>query len=250
MPRHFWVSASIAMLVAAFALFAFALPRLYLLDGATSSARDQGAQQVSTYPVPPARADAILNSLSTVLQPHGHASIPAPGQVMVSAPAQMQDSIRRAIIMLSQGEALGSKPKAQAAVDIWLVEALVVDGPADPRLAMAGEALDAARQRFGHRRYQLSERLMILTDLSGYPARTAGSMFRQAELRVVGQESGTIDGQVKLVISDNRSISNYESKLSLPDGQWQVVGLLSGSATTPEHLLLMRQTPVQPSSGS
>src|SRR5688572_22154397 len=100
MPRHFWISASIAMLVAAFALFAFALPRLYLLDRATSPVRDQAPQQVVTYPVPPARAEAIRNSMNSVLlvnneraQPLGQASLPTPDQLVISAPARMHDSI-------------------------------------------------------------------------------------------------------------------------------------------------------------
>lgn len=251
MPRHFWVSASIAMLVAAFALFAFALPRLYLLDAPASQATDRAALEVATYQVPPAQAEAISNTMNSVLfafskegvQPIGQASLPAPDRLVVSAPARMQASIRRAITALSQDEAATTTPHAQASVDIWLVEALAAEGPADPRLAVADEVLEAARQRFGHRQYRLLERLMIQTDVGGISARTAGALIRRVDLQLVGSDRG-VEAQVQLAVGDERGPGNFGSKLSLPEGQWQLVGLLSSSGATPERLLLMRQVPV------
>jgi hypothetical protein len=249
MSRHFWISASIAMLVAAFALFAFALPPLYLLDNASGPARDRSFQQLATYSVPPARADAIRDTMNSVLVPLGQASLPTPDRLVVSAPARMQDSIKRAIDSLSEGETAGSNQDAQASVDIWLVEAMPADAVADPRLAMAAEVLEEARGRFGHRQFRLLERLMIVADLNGASARIAGTQVQQAELRLVGRNTGTLEAHATLLITHSRGVGTFVSKLTLPEGQWQLVGLLSDSASTPERLLLMRQTPASSSTG-
>jgi hypothetical protein len=122
-----------------------------------------------------------------------------------------------------------------------VVEALATDGPADPRLAAAGKMLEEARQRFNHRQYRLLERMMIVGDVSGSSARASGTEIRAVDLRLVGREDGVVDASVQVSLAENRG---FQSKLSLPEGQWQVVGLLSDSAAPPERLLLMRQLPV------
>jgi hypothetical protein len=254
MPRYFWISASIAVLIAAFALLALALPGLHELDGASLSpaSRESAAQQqVATYPVPPARAEAIRNTLNSVLlanrdgaQPYGQASLPMPDRLVVSAPGRMQPSIRNAIVSLSQGEAAAATSDASATIDIWLVDAVNVVGKDDPQLAPIKAVLEQARQRFGHGHYRLLERSMAVASLGGGSVAVTGPNSR-AQLHVLPREAGTVEAQIELQLVEAGRVSNFQSKMLLPEGEWQLVGLLPPSrGDAPERLLLLRQSTV------
>jgi hypothetical protein len=249
MPRHFWISASIAMLVAAFALLGFALPRLYLLDvprASASSGEWSSQMQVATYTVPPVRADAIRNTLNTVLmnnregQPLGQASLPLPDQLMVSAPGRMHDSIRRSIASLSEGEASAPAGPASATLEVWLVDAVPGMGADDPQLSAVKPELDQARQRFGHGRYRLLERSMALATLNGETV-SLGGMRSQVRIRAVARDAGTVEASINVTLAGAAG-NQFASELLLPEAQWLLVGLLPGSGEDrPERLLLMRQ---------
>lgn len=252
MPRHFWISASIAVLVAAFALFALALPALYRIDAAELSARpDQAALQVQAFTVPPARAEAIRIAVNTVLlatpgrdgvQPLGQASLPAPDRLVVSAPARMQDSIRRAIVSLSEGETAAPEERTAIALDVWLVEA--VDArQQDPRLAIVEDVLNEARQRFGHAQYRLLERSMVTASPGRDSVMVRGARSSANFQTITRRPGGQIEAKLEFRMGDN-SGNWILSQMLLPDGQWQLVGLLPRTAANaPESLLLVRQTP-------
>jgi hypothetical protein len=254
MPRHFWISASIALLVAAFALLGFALPRLYLLDaprGGPGSGDWAGQLQVTTYSVPPARAEAIRQTLNDVLlanrdgQPVGQASLPLPDRLMVSAPGRLHDSIRRSIASLSEGEASALATAGSAAVDVWLVDAVSGGGADDPQLSAVKAELDQARQRFGHGRYRLLERSMAITELDGETVSLSGNQS-QVRIRALAREAGKVEAHVELMLVGAAS-NRFTSELMLPEGQWLLVGLMPGSGgDRPERLLLMRQTAAGP----
>jgi hypothetical protein len=261
MPRYFWVSASIAMLVAAFAMLAIGYRQGALADGpdraAAAMLQRESPQQVATYEVPPARGEAIRNTLNAVLlankdgvQPVGSASLPMPDRVVVSAPARMQDSIRKAIASLSVGETQAANSAASAAVDIWLVEGSSSGTGDDPRLQGAKPALDEARRRFGHTRYQLRDRAMVVATLGGSSVHLDGPRSR-AEIRLRPHDAGSVEAQIDLVVNEDSGNKRFDSNLLLAEGQWQLVGLLPGAGgNAPERLLLVRQTAVKSSAAA
>lgn len=256
MPRFFWISASIAALVAAFALLALAVPGIEQMDArpAAEAARLRTDMRVVTYQVPPERSDVISSTLSAVLlgtrdgvQPLGQARVAAPGRLMVSAPASMHESIRQAIEELSQGQQVTGTTQAATAVEVWLVEAQESPGADDARLVTVKPMLDEARKRFGHGHYALLDRGMVVAMLDSSQAGITGSRFR-AHLQARPQGKQMAQVQINLDIPDAPVVSrSFGSTLPLPDGQWQLVGLMPGSGeSAPERLLLMRQTPVKP----
>jgi hypothetical protein len=217
----------------------------------------ESPQQVATYEVPAARAEAIRNTLNAVLlanrdgvQPIGSASLPMPDRVVVSAPARMQDSIRKAIASLSVGETQAANSAASAAVDIWLVEASSSGAGDDPRLQGAKRALDEARERFGHARYQLRDRAMVTATLGGSAVHLDGPRSR-TQIRLRPHDAATIEAQIDLTVNEDNGNKRFDSTLLLAEGQWQLVGLLPGAGgNAPERLLLVRQTAVSTSTAA
>jgi hypothetical protein len=252
MPRYFWVSASIALLLMAIAAL--------LIASRDTPPDDAFARQpfVMTYSVPADRGESIRDSLRTVLlvdhksgQPLGQASLPMPGRLVVSAPAGMHSSIGRAIEALSEGEvaqATSQMRRAAVSLEIWLIGADFVDGSDDGALAPAKTALDEARDRFGFKGFRLLDRVMAVA--SENASVSVDGALLASSINVFPSDAGAVEVQVQLGIrapADDGGFqeSSFRSKVRLPDGQWQVIGLVPASGgSSPDRLLLMRQTPV------
>lgn len=249
MPRHFWISASIAVLVAAFALLALALPRLVALDGERAGSQEAEARlQVATYPVPVARGDAIRKSLQSVLSqnptPVGRADLAAPDRLVVSAPIRMQESIRKAIEELAESDAGATTSPASVAVEVWLVEATASAGAVDPRLASASAALEEARVRFGHAGHRLLDRGMTVARMDGHQVAISGA-GSQTLLQLLSNDGDAVDAAIDFKANDKGGINVFQARMVLPADQWQLIGLLpNGNVSAPERLLLVRQAPV------
>jgi hypothetical protein len=251
MPRHFWISASIALLVAAFALLGMALSRMALVDEARAPSSASGLafqHQIVTYNVPPARAGQIQDALHMVLQgaegvpSSGRAELASPGQLVVSAPPRMQASIRQAIDELAGDESgHAASSRGPVAVEMWLVEAATAPAPDESLLAPAKVALEEARARFGHRHYRLVDRGMIV---SSPPEQSMVTGSRSTfSLRLSADDGQAVDASINVRLMEQGRVSQLASVLQLPADQWQLVGLLPNSGgDTPERLLLMRQT--------
>jgi hypothetical protein len=254
MPRHFWISASIAVLVAAFALLGMALSRMALVDevsrGRSSASELAFQHQVVTYEVPPARADRIQHALNSVLQgaegvpASGRAQLASPGQMVVSAPPRMHESIRQAIAGLTGGEAGQlSQTQSSVAVEMWLVEAASAAGSDDARLAPALAVLDVARTRFGHRHYRLLDRSMTVATPSDRSILAATGSRSTFTLELTANNGQTVDAEIGVRLMEQGRVSQLQAMLQLPAGQWQLVGLLpDAGGNSPERLLLVRQT--------
>lgn len=257
MPRYFWISASIAILVAAFSLLGIAHRQVSLAELAERSGSRATGLDVVVYSVPQARGQAIADALNTVLltaprdgvQPLGAARLSAPDLLVVSAPRRMHGSIEKAIASLSEGESPDQGYSEVSALDLWLVEA-TRSGPDDPRLMAAGQALDVARMRFGHQHFRLLDRVMLVARADGETVRARGSRTASS-VKLYPHDADSVEAEVEIQGVDQWA-TQFESKLLLPEGQWQLVGLLPAAGEgNPERLLLMRQTraPSSPAPG-
>lgn len=235
---------------------------LVLRDGrpfGAESGFDPKARVVRVYAVPVDRGDAIRDALRVVLlanreqaEPLGQASLPLPGQLMVTAPASMHDSIAQSIDELTRGtpvETPASAISESVAIELWVVAVASGPGTDDPALAPASEALAQARSSFSLGRMQLVDRAMAVSATDG---------------AVLSMRTGTLNGNFRLNRADAEQVrlainlelreaevagrgaarrSDFGSTLLLRDREWQVVGLLSGNESgAPERLLLLRMT--------
>ncbi len=181
--------------------------------------------------------------------------------LVVAAPAAMQPSIQTAIERLSEGGRADAEVVRSVAFDLWVVE--VADEVAvadDPALAAVQPLLDQARAEFGLGPLRLFDRAMVVMAKG---ERAVGEVFGSVtsprmkgimELKVMGEtfvEVGlniTLNERVNGAVDVRQRNSIFQtSSISLPNDQWQVIGLLGGdAANAPNRLLLMRQRTASP----
>jgi hypothetical protein len=174
----------------------------------------------------------------------GQASYPTPGQLVVSAPAAMHDSISEAITQLSgDATAVASAGTAAAAIELWVVGVDAGAGSDDAALAPAKEALDEARSRFALGRFQLMDRAMAVSAMDGSPLQIETDTLHSS-WRLNVASGGTIRAAINLNLREGQdSYARFGSTLMLRDREWQVVGMLTGNeVAAPNRLLLVRAT--------
>ena len=136
------------------------------------------------------------------------------------------------------------------AIDIWVVGVQPGDAADDPALAVAGPALQQARQTFGFGSYRLVDRTTVVGVAQG-GALDANTPTLNASIRLEAQDVTTVSATLNIALRQRGGApmeSQFRSRLPLRDGEWQVVGLLRDAAAeasdTPDVLLLVRQTAV------
>lgn len=228
----------------------------------TAGASSDG-QLVLTYPVPPERGEAIRDALRVVLlatregaQPQGHASLPIPGMLVVAAPASMHPSIRTAVEELSKGVVEDEIPERQVSFDLWvLATAGTPEQEGDRLLGSLGTLLAQIREEFGLGPLHLLDRGMATVTMNRHhPERTFAHMRTprmDATITLHEVTDSRVDAVLEFRMDEGvdqvRESVQFQSRLSLPDNQWIVVGLLGGD-DQPERLLLMRQRILAPAS--
>ncbi|MBR0345897.1 MAG: hypothetical protein IJI03_11630 [Rudaea sp.] len=111
--------------------------------------------EMRVYQVPPEDTDAIVKTLFNVLgtgdKGTGRASSPAPGQIVVLAPANLQDSIAQTLKSIKPAAKTKAEvaPAQQMRLDYWSVEALAGAGPDAPSLKELTPAFAELRKQLG-----------------------------------------------------------------------------------------------------
>ena len=221
-------------------------------------------QQVKTYPVPPERGEAIRDALRTVMlsnrdeaQPLGQASLPVPNMLVVAAPATMQPSIKTAIAELSHGVSAESKTERSVAFDLLVVEVSKdIEAMDDPALTPVQGVVAQARREFGLGPLRLVGRTMVVASRGrgnvAAPSASVKTGVMDGRIRVNAIGEHHVDAGLELYLlrgaSGMRQDSGFVTSFSLPNDQWQVIGLLGGSGDAPDRLLLMRQRTASPES--
>lgn len=200
---------------------------------APGSATDE--RTVRIFQVPVDRADAIATSLRAMLftaheraAPLGNASVVAPGQLLVSAPATMQESIAAAVAELSSGGSVagGADNAVPVLVDLWVLGTGPAGEPDDPQLAVAAPALEAARGSLGLGSFRLLRRAAVVGALDA--SRIVLSDDRvSGNLRLSTGEGDTIIAEVELRLP--RDNGSFQSRIPLQAERWHVLGLWDGS---------------------
>lgn len=123
--------------------------------GSQTASADGNKLEMHVYQVPAEDTDAIIDTLSKVLgfgdKGTGRVSTPAPGQIVVLAPASLQDSIAQTLKSIKPT----AKTKAEAApaqqmrLDYWSVDAVSGTGQDDPSLKELTPAFAELRKQLG-----------------------------------------------------------------------------------------------------
>jgi hypothetical protein len=209
---------------------------------------------VRIYQVPVDRAESIAAALRVVLltahersAPIGNASLPAAGQLLVSAPARMQASIAEAVREMSGGtqSAANSAADAPVMMDVWVVAVGPAEATDDPALAGAADALEAARSSMALGSFSLMRRAAVAAASDGRRVQFGDDQLN-GELTFAAGEGETIHAQLRIELDRRRGSSSFDSRLPLQSGRWQVLALLSGNASgaveRPQTLVLIRAT--------
>lgn len=208
---------------------------------------------LQVYSVPAERGEGIRDALRVVLmatreggEPLGHASLPTPTQLLVSAPSSMQASVRRAVTQLSEGAAVAAPSPARAvALELWVVGSDPARTTDDPALQPVSAALDQARSTFGLARLALLDRSVVVGSSEGDHLSMETQTLRSVA-RLQNLDAETVQAHVEMrLLDDDGRQAMFSSALPLRAGEWQVVGLISARGTqAPDRVLLMRQTPI------
>ncbi|HEY0178318.1 MAG TPA: hypothetical protein VGC30_01660 [Dokdonella sp.] len=134
---------------------------------------DAPKMEVRVYAVPTEQTDALRQALANVLSaaadktPTGHVSSPAPGQLIVLAPKNLQGSIEASLRALTKD----APPPAAAAtatgplrLSFWSVDAVPEAGPDDAALTQLVPALEEVRKQFGAVHFELRDHVSAVSD--------------------------------------------------------------------------------------
>lgn len=218
---------------------------LGLLAGCSAggSASGDGAAQhmeMRVYAVPPERTDALGNTLNTVFATSdkiaiGKASSPAPGQLLVLAPADLHGSIEASLRTLTSDTSPAAPAAAprQFRLSYWSVDALPESGKDDLELEPLQGALGTVRKQLGPVRFVLRDEVSAVSSAGQLVQRswpgaklTRDSSRPVQELRY--QLEDAAPAGLKLTLSNSDQVPVVLSR----DGENQVQYIAVGSNTT------------------
>ena len=127
--------------------------------------------EMRVYAVPAEQTRALVNTLNSVFGAQdggvqkpaslGRVSSPAPGQLVVLAPASLQASIEASLHALSSNAPPrgddGANAEAPLRLSLWIVDALPGNGADGPSLAILAPALDEVRKTVGAAHFALRD---------------------------------------------------------------------------------------------
>jgi|GEM_PF-2337005 hypothetical protein len=229
-----------------------------LLGGCNGGAPGAAAapkMEVRVYAVPPEQTDALRETFNKVFSTSenaaiGKASSPAPGQLLVLAPANLQGSIEASIRSLTANRppAAEKAPGRQMRLAFWSVDAIPENGRDDLELDSLQGALEEARKQLGPVRFVLRDEIGAVS-----------SPGQQVERRWLGakltNESGRPQRQLAYTLEDrggglmlNLHVVEQVPVMIARDGQNVVEYLDIGADTTtairPGQTLVITRNPI------
>lgn len=233
-----WMPTILAVLVL---LAGALLIRPQVVPDAGGDAAPTDPPTLEIYTVAPTRSAILRRELTVVLGERGQVSQPAPDQLMVLAPAQLQAEIGSVLAAMPQ-----DAPAAMAATPVRF-EAWVVDlDPAageDPRLAPVAAALAPLRESMGARGFRLVTQLGTTVTPNDWDDHQVRDRLAELMLRF-----SAFDGGVDAELQFNSRPMALSTRTRLRFGETVVLaqaGAVGESAQSDTlRLLIVRVTPL------
>lgn len=181
---------------------------------------DDAALTMRAYTVPVSQTEAIAKTLRGLLATGkgntaylGDASVTSPGQIVVLAPGNMQDSIANSVKAIVSNAGTAEKPQPLR-LNAWVVNTYPGKGPDDPQLKTIQPALDAFAADMGPSHFAEAHYLTAVSD-AGAPAGISPMGSEALNYRITPTEGGVVlafhyryngahlDGQVTTKLSQN-----------------------------------------------
>jgi hypothetical protein len=208
---------------------------------------DDAALILKTYTVPASRAEDLSDTLNHVLRMNddkndvGRAWVAGPGQILVLAPARMQDSIEDSIKEIVSHEGAVTKPEPLR-LEAWVVDVYPGKEKDDPALKTIQPALDAFAADMGPSHFVAGHYLTGVSD-AGVLAEISPIASEALDYRVTPTEGDAI-----LEFRYRDSGAHLNGRVTTKLGQNLVLGLASDrpdgkSARPVRRLLVVRIVP-------
>lgn len=195
--------------------------------GATNHAdAEHAALTMKTYTVPAGRAQDLAHTLRIVFSVGkdqadvGNAWVAGPGQILVLAPAGMQDSIAKSIRVIVANDNTAAKPQPLR-LNAWLVDAYPGKGANDPVLKTIQPALNAFAAEMGTSHFAAGHYLTSVSD-AGQLAQVSPTPGESLEYKVTPTGNGVV-----LDFNYRDRGAHLNGKVTSKLGQNLVLGLVS-----------------------
>lgn len=210
---------------------------------------DAAKMEMRVYHVPAEQTEALSNAIGNVLgtaydkTSFGKVSSPAPGQLVVLAPASLQGSIESTLRDLTKAAATESKtsPKDESPLRLsfWSVDAVPGNGADDATLASLAPALDEARKQIGAVHFVLHDQATSVSVLGravdrnwlGKPI-NGGALFNKLEYTIGKSTQG-----YSLTF-------RFSEQMPQSNGQYASIGNNTTTSIRDGQTLILTQTPL------
>lgn len=232
-------------------------------DGPAAGEGALPKMEVRVYTVPPEQTEMLGRTLNEVLATGGKSGLgkvssPAPGQLVVLAPANLQGSVEASLRTLTAGgpapaaTATATKPGEQLRLSFWSVDAVPENGPDDPALASLQPALDEARKQLGIVHFELRDHV---SGVSG-----PGQQVRRTWVGT-GVANAALNRDLSYTLRENATSLSLEltyteevARVEMQGGQPLIRSLPTATNTTTAvrlgQTLVITQNPVTESDGT
>jgi hypothetical protein len=215
---------------------------LVACHGPQDQARTDPRMELKVYDVPPQRTNDLRNALSaTVASKSIHATIAAPGKLLVYAPRHAQASIGSVIAELARAPADDTAP-AGLQVHFWIVDALPGAGADDPALDPLAATLETLRKSRGPLHFTLDEAVTAAATLDREGFIDTGKK-RLFQFTARPGQADAVNLSVKYSDDGSRGIRQLNTTVAMTPAQYVVLaqapdGAASGHGTM--RLLVVR----------
>jgi hypothetical protein len=230
----------------------FILPLLAGCGAGHAPAPDQAQMELRIYHVPPEKTDAVRIALVQSLDTgeknrFGNVSTPAPGELLVLAPASLQSSIGATLEYLARPAQSSKTAPAQMQLQFWSVDALAGAGADDASLSTISAALGEARKSLGEVHFVLNDHVGAVSGIGiqwvkkSWLVQSAGKSSdhaKQIEYRITGARDALsleISYHDQLPVADGEAQERYrvsETDMTVPIRPGQTLVLSQGPVPT------------------
>lgn len=230
--------------------------------GGDSGASNAPKLEMRVYDVPPDQTETLIRTLNSVFASDektalGKATSPAPGRLVVLAPASLHGSIEASLRALAKEQAAKDNPAPAKAdgplrLSFWSVDAVPENGADDPALVALMPALDEARKQMGIVHFELRDHVSGVSSLGQSVQRswTGTGPAGTAPPRMLGYTINADGGAWKVSLDYRDSIAVVRTRNGVPDASFSETGAQTTTTIAPGQTLVVTQNPVPDSDGT